>query len=188
MKENRFSSKDGYTGVLTILYVVLFIIAIYGVMAFSEIVSRSFLINETQSIMDTSGLAALRMGLDDEQLRLEKFEVNETVVEQEYKRLLKTAMKDYGAVDEYRVVRLKIRNIDEKWGLGVTAKAREQAVLDSTVMLVVDTYTPLDVYPYLSNKYQDGYEGEDFTINYIGQTEDGKAELMVRSVTRLVYR
>lgn len=185
---NLFKKKDGYSGLMSLWYVVIFIIGIFGVMAFSEIVSRAFLLNETQSIMDTSGVAALRMGLDDEALRVEKFDVDGTVVEKEYRRMVSEALDDYGALVDYRFVRTETEYFKENWGLGVTNKPREQFLLDSTILLVVDTYTPLDVYPTLQRTYFNSRENQDFSIKYMGQNEDGRAEIMVRSVTRIVYR
>lgn len=185
---SNLRKKDGYSGLMSMIYIVIVLIAIYGIMAFSEIVSRAYLINETQSIMDVAGLSALRAGLDDEELRLERFVVHETVVNREYRKLLQEALGDYGALVDYKIMRLEIRNINENWGLGISSREREQAILDSTVLLIVDSYTPLDVYPALQKTFHDGYESEDFTLTYMGQTEDGQAQLMVRSVTRLVYR
>lgn len=183
-----FKRKDGYAGLPSIVYPFIFLMGILLVMWFSEIVSRTYLINETQSIMDTSGLAALRQGLDDEELRVENFVVDESVVKTQFKELVSKALGEYEAVVDHRFIRVETRTFKETFGLGLSQKERDQAMLDATIMLVVDSYGALDTSPVIAKQYFDAYENDNFQVNYVGVNEDGQVEITIRSVTRLVYR
>lgn len=175
-------------GSFALLFVILCFIAVLVITGFIDILRQSHLMNESQSVMDVASITALRAGVDEERLRVEELVVDEGVVISGYKKAVKETMESYGDVLDVRFVKTKTEVYKEKWGTGVTGKERDQVLLDSTIILTVKSSIVFDTLPMLADRYYDARSNEEFYVTYLGQDEDGRMEISIRSVSRLVYR
>lgn len=175
-------------GSFSILFVILCFIGVLLIIGFTDILRQSHLLNESQSVMDVASITALRAGVDEERLRVEELVVDEGIVVSGYKKAVKETMESYSDVYDVRFVKTKTEVFKENWGIGITGKEREQVLLDSTIILTVKNSVIFDTLPMLADDYYDARSGEDFYVTYLGQDEDGRMEISIRSVSRLVYR
>lgn len=175
-------------GASTILYVIIIFIAILIITAFTDMLIRSFTTSELQSSMDIAGVSSLQTGIDETKLRVEIFEVDSHVVEATYKNLVMKQLNASEKVKSYRFIRTDVENYNSNFGLGISKKNRPQALIDSTMIIVVESSQVFDFFPGAYKTYYDSKDSANFDISYLGKTEDGKVELSVRSVSRIVYR
>lgn len=190
---NKLKKKDGAFSIIAVL--VVFIACMVGI-GFTDMLIRSYTMNELQSIMDTSGVSALQQGVDRVKLRIEEFDVDEHVVESVYKDLVTKRIDDSERILDYQFVRTKVDLMLEgdelnkwgKWGVGYSSKKHPQARLDSTMIIVVGNSHVFDMVPGLYRTFYDSRNDTNFAVTYMGKTEDGNVELAVRSVSRIVYR
>lgn len=174
------------------LFVILCVVAVMIITGFVDILIKSFVLNEIQSIMDVVGTSALRAGVDTQKLRNEVFEIDENFVKQAYKlqinELITTGEKSkvrsiYIPTSD---IRLTVQNT--KWGLGISNKARPQAILDVVARVRVEASSFFDRMSSLQKTFYNSFSDKDFHVTYVGKAEDGSAELIIRSVSRIVYR
>lgn len=175
-------------GNFSILFVILVMIAVLVVAAFLDIVSRSWTIQEVQSVMDVAGVSALRTGVDETKLRLEQFDVDANVVESSYIRMITNQLEGSSKINDFRFIRTKVTKYNENWGMGQASKARPQAMIDSTVIITVEANPLFDLIPGTARWFYDSKSQTNFQVTYNGQTQDGEVELTIRSVSRIVYR
>ncbi|MBP1308770.1 hypothetical protein JOD82_001790 [Paenibacillus sp. 1182] len=175
-------------GSFSILFVILIFIGVMMVTAFVDILIESWSMQEVQSVMDTSGVSALRASVDETKLRIGEFDVEKNVAISEYKKLVSMRLKDTKKIKSVHFNPIEIESFTEKWGTGETKKARPQVLLDSSVVIVVSGSTIFDLIPGTAEKFYNSRRGSDFEVSYLGTNNDGNIELAVRSVSRLVYR
>lgn len=177
-------------GVLTIKYVILIMIGIITIVGFFDFTVKSYVFREIQSILDISGVSALQAGVDTTKLRDEIFDVNESYVRKEYKRMIAKSINEDEMITSFK---MRDSDIDfhtyrSKWGVGVSNKTHYQAKLDSVARVRIKSSEIFDVHPYISKRYYNSFSNRYFTVQYNGTSENGETELLIRSVTRVVYR
>jgi hypothetical protein len=175
-------------GSFSILFVIITFVAVMVATAFVDILIESWSMQEVQSIMDTSGVSALRASVDETKLRLGEFEVQENVAVAQYKQLVSLRLADSKKIKSYYFYPVDVEYFTEKWGTGETVKARPQVMLDSSVIVVVSGSTVFDLIPGTAKMFYNSRKGSDFQVTYLGKTNDGNIELAIRSVSRIVYR
>lgn len=176
-------------GNFSILFVTLVLISVLVVTAFVDILKESWSIQEVQSIMDVAGVSALRTGVDETKLRVEIFKVDTNLVESKFNQMVSNELEGSEKIVDYRFVRTKVKQYaPENWGLGQTSKARPQAMIDSTMVITVEASPTFDMIPGTAKVFYDSKSQSDFEVTYNGRTQDGKIELTIRSVSRIVYR
>lgn len=175
-------------GSFSILFVILTFIGVLMATAFVDILIESWSMQEVQSVMDTAGVSALRVGVDETKLRVEEFYVDKDVVENEYEKLVGQLLSQSKKIKNVHFRRTIVENFTEKWGTGETTKARPQALLDSTIIIVVEGSPIFDLIPGTAELFYDSRKGSNFEVTYLGETQDGDIELAIRSVSRIVYR
>jgi len=175
-------------GAFSIWFAILAFLAVLIITALGDALVRGYVINEVQSIMDVAGTSALQTGVDQTKLRLEIFEVNKNVVESNYKAMVSEELNRSQKIAGYRFLDTEIEVFNENWGLGQSSKSRPQAMLDSTMVIVVEGSPVFDLIPEAYQWFYNSRGNSYFNVSYIGQTNDGKVELLVRSVSRIVYR
>lgn len=184
MKKFNQDTKGG----MSILWVIIVLVAVILATGFMNVLEKAWTLNEAQSIMDIAGVSALQAGVDQQKLRVEIFDVDEHVVKNKYEQLIHRRFADNPKIVDYRFIELDVEKFEENWGLGQTSKPRRQAVLKNTMFIVIENVPTLDLLEGGSQTFYDARSSADFTVTYIGETEDGHDELLVRSVTRVVYR
>lgn len=175
-------------GSFSIIFVIVAFVGALTITAFVDMLSRSFLIGEVQSMMDIAGTTALRMGVDEVYLRAEEFRFNRNEVEIRYRQMIDEQLRNSPKILNYKFVDLDVSAFNSTFGLGETRKSRWQGMIDSTIMVQIEQSPVFDLIPGVSESFYDARSSTYFHVSYAGQTEDGRVELLVRSVTRIVYR
>ncbi|PLS19682.1 hypothetical protein CVD28_04515 [Bacillus sp. M6-12] len=189
MKNIKKFLKD-QKGAFSILFVILAFISVLIITWSMDVLKQSYTISEVQGIMDVAGVSALNYSVDKESLRGEEFIYSEDAVRTKYHDIIEKRIHAGGSQNiSYKQVR--IRRVDYKYtneGLGERTKPAHQLWLDSYMVVRVKTSQVFDLFPSLEKQFYDSFDKNNFDISVTGQTEDGKTELVIRSVSRLVYR
>ncbi|BBW98912.1 hypothetical protein [Geobacillus subterraneus] len=175
-------------GSFAIVVAIVVFVGALTVTAFIDMLSRTYLLNEVQSIMDVSGTSALRTGVDEVQLRTGDFALDRDLVEANYRRMVEEQVRSLSKIVGYQFVDMDVSVFQSNFGLGQTGKPRWQGMIDSTMMIQVEASPVFDLIPGASETFYNAKNSSSFQVSYVGKTEDGKVELLVRSVTRVVYR
>lgn len=197
-------------GSFAIIGAVLIFIVILAISAYSDMITKRWTINEVQSIMDASGSNTLKNTVDLGYLRAEIFALDENnqadtdkldnperaVVSTDYKNKIKTAYVrelEQQVSTNQTITELDVQTVDvsfeyDTFGLGESEKPRPQITLDSVTKMKVNSQEWMDIMEGMSAEIYSSRNNQTFTVEYQGQTADGQVELIIRSVTRLVYR
>lgn len=194
-------------GAMSIWYVILLLMATLVMAGFVDILRQSYSMNEVQSVMDTAGVAALTSNVRTEELKkweryyktkqygdvstspkpdIEKF-VNKRGVEGTFKTLVKEDLSKLNTIDDVDYLRVKTENFESNYGLGQSSRSLPQSTIDTTVLVRVDSTPIFDLFPAMAKDFYDSRSNEEFTVSYIGETQDGKTELAIRSFSRVIY-
>lgn len=205
MKQQIKQVLKNVKGVFSILVVITVFIVLLAIMAFSDIASKSWAVNEIQSIMDTSGMNALQTTVDTNKLRAEIFSIDnknemdtetddvslsdyERKISAKYKDEIRKHVKTNKNIVALNVEQVKVDWGKDTWGLGETQKKRPQIVLDTVSKVRIKSSSYFDDLGGLTKDMYNARNGSNFTVTYNGQKSDGTVELIIRSVTRMVYR
>ena len=189
MKTMKLNNK----GVMSIVSIILILIIAMVASGFVTILQRTMIIREVQGIMDTSGLMALRNGVDKELwLQEEKLSVETSIVSKQYKELVSDEVSKMTAIHShsYKVVKVHEPNSPGLKTLGIPNGERDQYYLESMILLKIDRPSQFGpgsnlvwgFYNFFSG--ENGNQHNDVTSTVI----DGEDALIIRSVTRLVLR
>lgn len=182
--------KSNKSGVISIPIIMVIFISLIVIVGYLNIVEKNYVFNEIRSIMDVAGTSALKSGVDQTALRMEEFIVDESFVRKEYKRLISESISENTLITSFQLgtndIDIDIYNSD--WGLGSSTTSRPQARLEAVAKVRIKVNSTFDLMQLTQESYYDSFENRTFTITYAGQTGDGEIELIVRSVTRIVYR
>lgn len=208
-KKQPLKNEKGY---FSLLYLVVILIAIVGFVTFANITVHSYVLREVQGIMDTSALNALRMSVSSELLKdeylgvmngsdsSEKEQMNLTdssgisgYVQSQVRHAYQTELNQYLKTSNY-LESIAIRQADvyfEKGTHGVgTSTERVYIVLDSVVDVLLEQLGSENYGGTFYNRQYSSAMEEDGSFQIISSTpaEDGKVQIVVRSVTKLTYR
>ena len=174
----------------SLLYVMLAFITILIITGLTDILHKTYVLNEIQSMMDVAGVSSLKVGVDEKKLRLEIFDIKETYVKNTFKYQMTNLLNNSQTVKSYKLSddMIKLSVINSNWGLGGITKSRPQAVLDTVITLKIKSSYFFDLVPGISEKFYSSLNNNNFTVTLSGETNDGYDELIIRSVSRLVYR
>lgn len=200
LKEKRNEKKGAYSLIIVSLTLIL-VLAFAG---YNDIMRQTFVVNETQQIMDTAALNALNSTVDIEQLRNEVLAMDEnnaiTGFNQgelrEYEQAIQEAYQYelfnmIGTNETIPYIRIENTTVDfnlDAWGTGVNRNSKPQITLDAVVVLGVKANSEFDVYdPDSATTYFNGGRNENFVVQKRGRTGDGLVELALHNTTRLIY-
>lgn len=202
-------------GAYSIITAILVITLVSCLAAYVDIVNMRWALNEVQTVMDASGVNTLQNQVNNKALRAEILSLSSsakditdqdyadvskgtfTKKEQEYykaeireyyRRELARQMEFVEKITEYDVERVDITFSYDEWGLGETGRPLPQVTLEAVVRMRVATTPFFDVYDQVSKTMYSSRNNANFTVTYSGVAGDGQTELIVRSVTRLVFR
>jgi hypothetical protein len=187
MKEIKKFLNDK-KGAFSILFVILAFIGVLIMTWAVDVLKESYVISEVQGIMDVAGVSALNASVDKEALRGEEFKYDKDTLITTYHDIINQRIKTGDVISYKRLMKTEVRHDVSSQGLGNGSKPSDQLWLDSVMMLRVKTSQVFDLVPSLQRQFYDSKSSGSFTITVSGQTEDGQTELIIRSVTRLVYR
>lgn len=208
------SKTSNKRGAFSILMVVLTLILVTALTAYMDILNQKWTLNEVQTVMDTAGINTLQNQVNNAALRAEilSLDAGNNISDQDYadrskgtftpseqqkyksdmaiyyKSELEKQIKDRTNITEYEVERVDITFSYDDWGLGKTTKKLPQITLDAVVRMRVEQSGVFDNSIGVRRTMYSARNNANFTVTYNGKTDDGQTELIVRSVTRLVYR
>jgi hypothetical protein len=193
-------------GAFSILAVILVFIVVLAITAFTDITSKSYVINEIQGNMDISGINALQGSVDTLRLRAEQLATDASSkadtgtgalqmsssfkanIDNRYDTEFRKRISSNSTITKIEHMGYKVDFTYDVWGFGTSAKKRPQIVLDETYKITIRTSSKFDVLSPVTKSLWSARETTGFTVSYGGTNSDGNAELIVRSVTREVYR
>jgi hypothetical protein len=195
-------------GSFAIISAVLVFVVILAISAYSDMITKRWTINEVQSVMDASGSNTLKKTVDLDYLRAEILATDEnnsadtnqnpenTVkatdyknkIKQEYVKELKSQIATNDTITELDVQTVEVSFDYDTFGLGESEKPRPQISLDAVTKMKVNSHEFMDNLDGMTADIYSSRNNNTFTVEYAGRTADGQVELVVRSVTRLVYR
>lgn len=187
--EKLKNNESGWFTVASLPFVFILIIIAVGAFKLSW---NLHIASEIQGTMDVAGVSALRMGVDEVQFREEKLVVNETVTRNAFKDLIKESkLKELIAASDFTI---KTEVVEGTGGLvkvggGLDFESeRQQYYLISIIYATIPQVDLFDKGSQSVYEYFDIFKGKKFSIVYQGADEDGKEEIVIRSVSRLVLR
>lgn len=175
-------------GAFSILFVILAFLGVMIITATIDIIKESYVINEVQGIMDVAGISALNASVDRESLRGEELKYSEDVLKSTYHKIIRERINTDGVITYKNIMKTEVVHKVSNQGLGSNSKAKDQLWLDSVMVVRVKTSKVFDLFPSVQKDYYDSKSNSNFSVSVSGETEDGETELIIRSVTRLVYR
>lgn len=202
-------------GAYSIITAILVITLVSCLAAYVDIVNMRWALNEVQTVMDASGVNTLQNQVNNKALRAEILSLSSSakdITDQDYadvskgtftkkeQEYYKAEMREYyhrelarqmefvEKITEYDVERVDITFSYDEWGLGETGRPLPQVTLEAVVRMRVATTPFFDVYDQVSKTMYSSRNNANFTVTYSGVAGDGQTELIVRSVTRLVFR
>ncbi|WCK56931.1 hypothetical protein PP175_27345 (plasmid) [Aneurinibacillus sp. Ricciae_BoGa-3] len=189
MKKIKQSLTDK-KGAISIFYVVGVLICALIVTASVDILKQIWILNEVQSVMDTAGVSALHQGVDTHKLRAEEFVFDESAIVSSYENLVYSSIPVGSNITTRGLINTYVEygGANDNWGLGVSTHGGNQLLLRSEMILRVKTDKLFDTLPGIQKVFYDSRSNSDFTVSFNGTPKDGETELIVRSVSRIVYR
>ena len=135
----------------------------------------------------------MKAGIDQNNLRIENFVDNKVYVLDKYKSLVNSQIHTGNKITYFEIVKLDLMPsttayYNDKWGMGITWKDRPNIILDSVATVRIKTSSVFDLLPGIQKNFYQSRSNANFTVTFNGYTNDGEAEIIVRSVSRLVYR
>jgi len=173
-------------GSFSILFTILALTAVSVIIAMSGILRQHFVINEVQGVMDIAGVGALRMSIEDGPAKEDVFLVKHEVAESYFNQTMAQHIKPGSYINYANTQVLDINNSMHESGPGAIGYSR-QVWMDTVTLLRVESSFMFDLFPGLEKRFYDAYSDEGFTISLGGVREDGQRELIVRSVTRIIF-
>lgn len=194
-------------GSFAIISAILIFVVILAISAYSDMIAKRWTINEVQAIMDASGSNALKKTVDLNFLRAEILATDkenmadtnssehlvkttdyENKIKEAYLEELQAQVTTNNTIQELDVQTVDVSFEYDTFGLGESEKPRPQITLDAVTKLKVHSREFMDNMEGMSAEVYSSRNNSTFTVEYAGKSADGQAELLVRSVTRLVYR
>lgn len=195
-------------GVISILVTILCLIGVMVVAFLIDRTNQNFIIQEVRGVMDSSAQNTLVSVLSDSHLKEELFGFSSSFIPESapdgdypipdeiksqllstYEQQLKNYVKTNDLLLEVKIEEAKFKFAKGKWGLGATAsKSRPYLVLDSVVQLRLAHTQSFDYFNTFKNTTYEDVDGNTFQIEHIGSPTNSEILLVVRSVSRAVFR
>lgn len=203
--KKRLTNEKGF---VSILVTSLALIAVLVVAFLIDRTTQNFTMQEVRGIMDSSAQNTLISVLSDDLLKEELFGFSDEFIsdsdfDQEYpiplavETELRTHYSDqlnrYVATSDilldYQIEDVRFKFAKGKWGLGSTAsKSRPYLVLDSVVQLTLRHIQSFDYSDSFFNRTYQDVDGNTFEIQAAGTPNGDEILIVVRSVSRAVFR
>ena len=208
----RIKETKGEISILIALFILILCIMLSGL---TDIGNRHWGLRETQTKIDIAGTNALYQSIDLNGLRDETLQIigggtgitssgegtveggNSGISSNEVESIIKRAYEKelseikYGKVYptvKYSTVKFEYTNK----GLGYKtdiSRDRPQVSLESVVSYTVDSSPVLDSYTGNKNKdFSSSFSNSQFTVSINESANDGKVELLIHSITRIVLK
>lgn len=195
----RMNKKGAYS----IIIVMLALIMVLSFTAYADIMQKSYVLNEVQQRIDTSGLNALNESVDTSRLRLEELAVDsqnrvskngglrtdfKQKIERKFKEEVYKQIRTNDTVKTVQVRHVDVSLSNSTFGTGQEGQSFPQLTLDSVIYMEVKQSQEFDMGGTNTQEFYDARSGSNFTITMADNPSDGTAGMLIRSSTRVVYR
>lgn len=203
MFKKFFKKIQTQKGFISIIFVILIMIGVVMVTGFRDLLFRNYFFRELQSIMEIAQVSALRGGvttktlkdakgdnvsptIDNNWHRLERLVVNEGKINDLFEEFVleNVTVGNDSYIKDLQFKRNIVKHQYDDFGFD-DGKDREYVYLDSTIGIKYANAI-WDKKAGTTRTYHDAKTGNDFTISYVGTTDDGLTEILIRSVSRIV--
>ncbi len=180
-------------GSYSILIIIVAFIMIASITGMLDLIFKNYAIEEIQGVMDMAGVSCLKKAVDQTYLRMDKLKVEPAVAASWYITEVKKLIKPSGNSNAIiRYFDLNINDIDvtsgysDSWGFDDN-KPRQYAMIRVLARARVKA-SWYDKVEKLAKRYYDSKSNTTFTIEFVGVNNNGEAEIIIRSVSRIVFR
>jgi len=173
-------------GNFSIIFTILAMIAVSVIVAMSGILRQNFVLNEVQGVMDMAGVGALRMSVELEPAKEDEFIFKHEVAESYFNQTMDKHIQPGSYIKYTNSQVIDINNSLYESGPGAIGYSR-QVWMDTVTMIRVESSFLFDLFPGLEKRFYDAYSDENFTVSLGGIREDGQRELIIRSVSRVIF-
>lgn len=191
-------------GAFSIIIIALVLIVLFAFSGYSDVLTQSVILNETQQKMDQAALNALNQGVDIDLLREEVLAKNENMyvgqnknqavrayeneIEQAFRQEFNSMMGTNRTIQAIRVHKVKATIDLTDWRTGIDGKETPQIYLDAIIQVNVKVNTQFDIFNnQQALKSVTNAKGNTFNVNVQGRGQDGVRELLIQNSTRLMY-
>lgn len=202
-KLNKIRKND--KGNSVILYVGIVLIVCYAITLFLDLLTKTWVFNELQGKLDIATKNTLSSAFNTQALREEMLYITkdgyidttsgnkvlsnyQDEVWNKFNTEIQKSYKIGGTLVEVIPQKVAISLENSNRGLGFSKKSRPQLVLHTVLKVRLKASTTYDVINNLSYSLFTADNSGTVDISYSGVTADGKAELIIRTNRRLVYR
>lgn len=190
---NKIKKILNKKGVISINYVIVVFICTILILGFISILNKTMSINEVQGVIDMAGVGALREGIDETQWRLEELVIDESLARNKFREMVYEVIPQTGAglIRRFEIDEVNIYPPDSPYikSLGITDGERDQYFLESIATATYRSEPIVDLVAFHAVNYFDFFRTNNYSsVMVSGTTNDGDVEVIIRSVTRLVYR
>lgn len=208
--EEHVKNKEGAFSIIAVMLILIIVTIIAG---YTDIIVKKWTINEVQAVMDLSGGNTLKKNVDLNQLYQEKIggagfrsdkseeqvreELKKAVdkqylekIEEAYRTELSMQVKTNQTIQSVEIEKVQASFDYSTFGLGEnrSERPRPQFAIDALVRLEVSTSNHFDIGQSYTSQAFSSFNNSNFSVTVVDEAHDGKQTLLVRSVTRLVYR
>lgn len=180
-------------GAISIIYLIMIFIAVIIMMGFVNMTNKTIAINEVQGIMDTTGVMALRKSVDENAWRDEVLYVDKSHARNEFVKLVNRSIGEYIGEDKllsgFELQSVRVFKGSETAMGNIQNTSKDQYYLEGVGIATYSTYGFVDQVMFHGINYFDFLNiGENSSVAVGGTREDGKVEVIVRTVSRLALR
>lgn len=199
--KKRLKEKKGAFSIIIIVLILTVLVAFAG---YSDVLTQSVIMTETQQKMDRAALNALNGSVDIDLLREEVLAMDEDTyvgrgrqqavqsyeraIEQGFRREFNRMMGTNDAIRSIRVVHVDATVDLSDWRTGINGQATPQIYLDAIIQVDIKVYSEFDIFNNADAlRSVTNAKGNDFRVVVRGQSKDGVKELLIQNSTRLMY-
>jgi len=198
--KKKVKSKKGAYSMITVM---LALIMVMSFTAYSDILRKSFVLNEVQQRLDTAGLNTLNESIDTSRLILEELaidaedgvshsQINQSnfsrKIERKYKEEVYEQIRTNETIKEIQVRRTSVTMSNSSFGTGAGRESVPQITLDALIYLEVASTKDFDLSGSNTQEFYDARSGSNFQVEVVDRKKDGTTALLIRSATPIVYR
>lgn len=196
----KSKSKKGAYSVITVMLVLILALSFT---AYTDILTKSYTLNEVQQRLDTAGLNTLNASIDTERLVLEELALDENnrvgknsrlttnfenKIKRNYEREVYNQLRANGKLKSIQVRRVDVTMESSNFGTGSNRETAPQITLSSIVYIEVAQSSSFDLGGTNTKAFYDARSGNDISYEIVDREKDGVTGLLVRSSTRVIYR
>lgn len=196
----KSKSKKGAYSVITVMLVLILVLSFT---AYTDILTKSYTLNEVQQRLDTAGLNTLNDSIDTERLVLEELALDENnrvgrnsglttnfenKIKRSYEREVYDQLRTNGKLKNVQVRRVDVTMENSNFGTGSNQETAPQLTLSSVVYIEVAQSSSFDLGGTNTKAFYDARSGNDISFEIVDREKDGATGLLVRSSTRVIYR